>query len=94
MTEMTGGELLLRALHAEDIQHIHAITDGTYMIFLEALERLGNEFGMTHHRAASRGRRCPCCRRVRSRHRQAGHRHGLRRSGSGQFAFRRHLCAG
>lgn len=46
MSEMTGGELLLRALHAEAVQHIHAITDGTYMIFLEALERLGDEFGM------------------------------------------------
>lgn len=46
MTEITGGELLLRCLHAENVRHIHAITDGTYMIFLEALERLGQEFGM------------------------------------------------
>ena len=57
MTEMTGGELLLRALHAENVEHIHAITDGTYMIFLEALERLGEEFGMNlvvpRHEAAA-----------------------------------------
>ncbi len=46
MSEMTGGELLLRSLHAQGVQHIHAITDGTYMIFLEALERLGQELGM------------------------------------------------
>lgn len=46
MTEITGGELLLRSLHAEKVRHIHAITDGTYMIFLEALERLGQELGI------------------------------------------------
>ncbi|HID52525.1 MAG TPA: thiamine pyrophosphate-binding protein, partial [Anaerolineae bacterium] len=46
MAEITGGELLLRCLHAESVRYIHAITDGTYMIFLEALERLGEEFGM------------------------------------------------
>ena len=46
MTEITGGELLLRSLHAENVRHINAITDGTYMIFLEALERLGPELGM------------------------------------------------
>jgi acetolactate synthase-1/2/3 large subunit len=46
MTEITGGELLLRSLHAEQVRHIHAITDGTYMIFLEALERLGDELDM------------------------------------------------
>lgn len=46
MTEMTGGELLLRCLHAEGVRHIHAITDGTYMMVIEALERLGDEFGI------------------------------------------------
>jgi acetolactate synthase-1/2/3 large subunit len=46
MTEITGGELLLRSLHAEEVKHIHAITDGTYMIFLEALQRLGEELDM------------------------------------------------
>ena len=46
MAEITGGELLLRSLHAQHIHHIHAITDGTYMIFLEALERLGPELDM------------------------------------------------
>ena len=46
MSEMSGGELLLRSLHAEEVRHITAITDGTYMIFLEALERLGEEFDM------------------------------------------------
>jgi acetolactate synthase-1/2/3 large subunit len=46
MAEITGGELLLRSLHAEDVRHVWAIPDGTYMIFLEALERLGPEFGI------------------------------------------------
>ena len=46
MTDITGGELLLRALHAEGVSLIHAITDGTYMVFLEALERLGEEMGI------------------------------------------------
>ncbi len=46
MAEITGGELLLRCLHAEQVKFIHAITDGTYMIFLEALERLGDEMGI------------------------------------------------
>lgn len=43
MAEITGGELLVRCLHAENIRFIHAITDGTYMMVLEALERLGKE---------------------------------------------------
>lgn len=46
MTEIKGGELLLRCLHQERVKHVHAITDGTYMSFLEPLERLGNEFGI------------------------------------------------
>lgn len=46
MNEISGGELLLRCLHQERVEHVHAITDGTYMSFLEPLERLGNEFGM------------------------------------------------
>ncbi len=45
-SQITGGELLLRCLHAERVKYIHAITDGTYMMFLEALERLGDDFGM------------------------------------------------
>ncbi len=46
MAEITGGELLLRSLHAENVRHVWAIPDGTYMIFLEALERLGPELGI------------------------------------------------
>ena len=46
MAEITGGELLLRSLHAEGVRHVWAIPDGTYMIFLEALERLGEELGI------------------------------------------------
>lgn len=46
MGEITGGELLLRSLHAEGVRYVWAIPDGTYMIFLEALERLGPELGM------------------------------------------------
>lgn len=46
MAKITGGELLLKCLHAESVRYVHAITDGTYMMFLEALERLGDEFGI------------------------------------------------
>ena len=46
MADITGGELLLRCLHAEGVRHIHAITDGTYMMVVEALERSGDELGM------------------------------------------------
>lgn len=46
MAEITGGELLLRCLHAEGVNHINAITDGTYMMVIEALERIGDELNM------------------------------------------------
>ena len=46
MTDITGGELLIRSLHAERVRHLFAIPDGTYMIALEALERLGDELDM------------------------------------------------
>jgi len=46
MAEMTGAELLVRCLHAERVRFIHAITDGTYMTVMEALERLGGELGI------------------------------------------------
>ncbi|MGD8492237.1 MAG: thiamine pyrophosphate-binding protein [Desulfobacterales bacterium] len=46
MAEITGGELLVRCLHAEGIRFVHAITDGTYMLVIEALERLGDELGI------------------------------------------------
>ncbi len=46
MAEITGGELLLKCLHAEGVRHIHAITDGTYMMVVEALERLGERLDM------------------------------------------------
>ena len=46
MAEITGGELLLRCLHAEGVRYINAITDGTYMMVIEAIERLGDELGI------------------------------------------------
>ena len=46
MHKVKGGELLLRSLAMESIEHIHAIPDGTYMSFLEPLERLGDELGV------------------------------------------------
>jgi len=46
MAAITGGELLVRCLHAEGVQFIHAITDGTYMMVIEALERLGKDLGI------------------------------------------------
>ncbi len=57
MAEITGGELLLKCLHAESVRYIHAITDGTYMVFIEALERLGKQYNMNlivpRHEAAA-----------------------------------------
>jgi len=46
MGEITGGELLVRCLHAEGVRFIHGITDGTYMMVIEAIERLGEELGI------------------------------------------------
>jgi len=46
MSQITGGELLLKCLHAEGIRYINAITDGTYMMVIEAIERLGDELGI------------------------------------------------
>ncbi len=46
MANITGGEVLLKCLNMEKVRHIHAITDGTYMMFLEALQRLGPDFDM------------------------------------------------
>lgn len=42
----SGGELLVRSLHAQGVRHLWAIPDGTYMPVMEALERLGPELGM------------------------------------------------
>jgi acetolactate synthase-1/2/3 large subunit len=57
MAEITGGELLLRSLHAERVRHLFAIPDGTYNILLEALQRLGPELGceliVPRHEAAA-----------------------------------------
>ncbi|MBT8371435.1 MAG: thiamine pyrophosphate-binding protein [Deltaproteobacteria bacterium] len=46
MGEISGGELLVRCLHAEGVRYIHGITDGTYMMVIEALERLGQDLGI------------------------------------------------
>jgi acetolactate synthase-1/2/3 large subunit len=46
MDQISGGELLVRCLHAEGVRYVHAITDGTYMMVLEALERLGKDLGI------------------------------------------------
>ncbi|MEM6583487.1 MAG: thiamine pyrophosphate-binding protein [Pseudomonadota bacterium] len=46
MSDIKGGELLLRCLQQENVKHIHAITDGTYMSMLEPLERLQDELGI------------------------------------------------
>jgi acetolactate synthase-1/2/3 large subunit len=43
MAEITGGELLLRCLHAEGVRRVYAIPDGTYNIVLEAMQRLAKE---------------------------------------------------
>jgi acetolactate synthase-1/2/3 large subunit len=46
MAEITGGELLVRSLQKEGVRFVHGITDGTYMMVIEALERLGKELGI------------------------------------------------
>ena len=46
MGEISGGELLVRCLNAEGVKFIHGITDGTYMMVIEALERLGRALGI------------------------------------------------
>jgi acetolactate synthase-1/2/3 large subunit len=43
---LSGGELLVRSLHAQGVRHLWAIPDGTYMPVMEALERLGLELDM------------------------------------------------
>jgi acetolactate synthase-1/2/3 large subunit len=57
MAEISGGELLLKCLHAERVRHLFAIPDGTYNIALEALQRRGDEWGceliVPRHEAAA-----------------------------------------
>lgn len=43
MAEITGAELLINALHAEGMDNLHAITDGSYMTVMEVLHRRGQE---------------------------------------------------
>jgi acetolactate synthase-1/2/3 large subunit len=46
MVDITGGELLVRCLNAEGVRFVHGITDGTYMMVIEAIERLGRELNI------------------------------------------------
>ena len=94
MGEITGGELFLRSLHAEGVRHVWAIPDGTYMIFLEALERLGPGLGMRLvipvHEAAG----APRCGRDDPRDGRASGLDGVCRSGRRQPDLRGALHAG
>ncbi|MHA1715587.1 MAG: thiamine pyrophosphate-binding protein [Promethearchaeota archaeon] len=43
-----GGDILVRALHAENVKFIFGIPGGEYLPFLEALERWGENHGMKY----------------------------------------------
>jgi len=44
--EFTGGDALVRALHAESIDYVFGIPGGEFLPFLEALDRWGTQNGM------------------------------------------------
>ena len=53
MSEITGGELLLKALAAEGVSVIFGILDGSFNAFLAKLDRYGIRFVNTRHEAAA-----------------------------------------
>jgi len=53
MTEMKGGELLARMLHAEGVERVFGIIDGTYFGFYSALHRLGIEIVTPRHETSA-----------------------------------------
>ena len=67
MAKIRGGEWLARMLHAEGVEKVFGIIDGTYFGFYEALHRLGIDIVTPRHEtcAARRGSRAP--RRTRGR---------------------------
>ena len=53
MTEMTGGELLLRCLKEEDVSVLFGVLDGSFNPFLAKLEAYGMRFVNPRHEAAA-----------------------------------------
>ncbi|MCO5155441.1 MAG: thiamine pyrophosphate-binding protein [Aquamicrobium sp.] len=53
MSEMKGGELLARMLHAEGVERVFGIIDGTYFGFYSALHRLGIEIVTPRHETSA-----------------------------------------
>lgn len=53
MAEISGGEILARMLHAEGVQKVFGIIDGTYFGFYEALHRLGIEIITPRHESCA-----------------------------------------
>lgn len=53
MTEMSGGEFLARMLHAEGVERVFGIIDGTYFGFYSALHRLGIEIVTPRHETSA-----------------------------------------
>ncbi|MCB1981881.1 MAG: hypothetical protein KDF63_08075, partial [Rhodoferax sp.] len=49
MAKIRGGEWLARMLHAEGVEKVFGIIDGTYFGFYEALNRLGIEIVTPRH---------------------------------------------
>ena len=53
MTETSGGEFLARMLHAEGVERVFGIIDGTYFGFYSALHRLGIEIVTPRHETSA-----------------------------------------
>lgn len=53
MTETSGGELLARMLHAEGVERVFGIVDGTYFGFYSTLHRLGIEIVTPRHETSA-----------------------------------------
>lgn len=53
MAETTGGEVLARILHAEGVEKVFGIVDGTYFGFYSALHELGIEIVTPRHESSA-----------------------------------------
>lgn len=53
MTQITGGELLLKGLSAEGISTLFGVLDGSHNAFLVALEKYGMRYVTSRHEAAA-----------------------------------------
>ena len=53
MTEITGGELLLKCLQTEGVSTIFGVLDGSHNAFLAKLDKYGMRFVSARHEAAA-----------------------------------------